>query len=54
MANAHVAHDCKVGDRITLANGALLGGHVHVESYASLSGGVAVIRVGGASRAGYG
>ena len=42
MAGAHVAHDCKLGDRITIANGTLLGGHVHVESHASLSGGIAV------------
>ena len=42
MAGSHVAHDCKLGDRITIANGSMLGGHVHVESYASLSGGVAV------------
>lgn len=42
MATAHVAHDCKLGDRITIANAVLLGGHVHVESYASLSGSVAV------------
>ena len=42
FANAHVAHDCVVGDRVTLANGTMLGGHVHVESFANLSGGVAV------------
>ena len=42
MAGSHVAHDCKVGDRVTIANGSMLGGHVHVESYASISGGVAV------------
>ncbi|REJ65323.1 MAG: acyl-ACP--UDP-N-acetylglucosamine O-acyltransferase [Planctomycetota bacterium] len=42
MANAHVAHDCKVGNRIVLANGALLGGHVHVDDHASLSGNVCV------------
>ena len=42
MATSHVAHDCKLGDRITIANGTMLGGHVHVESHASLSGGVAV------------
>jgi UDP-N-acetylglucosamine acyltransferase len=42
MATSHVAHDCKLGDRITIANGSMLGGHVHVESHASLSGGVAV------------
>ena len=42
MAGAHVAHDCKLGDKITIANGSMLGGHVHVESHASVSGGVAV------------
>lgn len=42
MANSHVAHDCKLGDRIIIANGTLLGGHVHVHDHASLSGGVAV------------
>jgi len=42
MAGSHVAHDCRLGDRITIANGTMLGGHVHVESHASLSGGVAV------------
>lgn len=42
MAGSHVAHDCKLGDRITIANGSMLGGHVHVESHASISGGVAV------------
>jgi UDP-N-acetylglucosamine acyltransferase len=42
MAGAHVAHDCKVGDRVTIANGTMLGGHVHVESFAGISGGVAV------------
>ena len=39
MATVHVAHDCKLGDRITIANGSMLGGHVHVESHASISGG---------------
>lgn len=42
MANSHVAHDCKLGNRIIMANGTLLGGHVHVHDFASLSGGVAV------------
>lgn len=31
MAYAHVAHDCLLGSRIVLANGATLGGHVTVE-----------------------
>ena len=42
MACAHVAHDCKLGNDIIIANSTLLGGHVHVHDRASLSGGVAV------------
>lgn len=50
MASSHVAHDCQIGDHVTIANATLLGGHVRVESHASLSGGVAVhhfVRIGG-------
>lgn len=42
MANSHVAHDCKLGSHIVIANGTLLAGHVHVHDHASLSGGCAV------------
>ena len=42
MACCHVAHDCKLGNQIIMANGSLLGGHVHVDDYASLSGAVGV------------
>ena len=42
MANSHVAHDCKLGSRIIIANGSLLAGHVHVHDHASISGGCAV------------
>jgi UDP-N-acetylglucosamine acyltransferase len=42
MACSHVAHDCKLGNRIIIANGTLLGGHVHIQDHASLSGGSAV------------
>jgi UDP-N-acetylglucosamine acyltransferase len=42
MACSHVAHDCKLGNRIIIANGTLLGGHVHIQDHASLSGGAAV------------
>jgi UDP-N-acetylglucosamine acyltransferase len=42
MATCHVAHDCRIGDHVTIANGTLLGGHVRVHSRASLSGAVAV------------
>ena len=30
MAGSHVAHDCVLGDHVILANGCMLGGHVHV------------------------
>jgi len=42
MAQSHIAHDCRVGDRVVIANNTLLGGHVHVHDDATLSGGVAV------------
>lgn len=42
MACSHVAHDCRLGDHIVIANGTLLGGHVRIQDHASLSGGVGV------------
>ncbi len=42
MAGVHVAHDCVLADRITIANGTMLGGHIHIGSHAGLSGAVAV------------
>jgi UDP-N-acetylglucosamine acyltransferase len=42
MGNCHVAHDCKLGSHILIANGTLLAGHVHVHDYASISGGCAI------------
>ena len=30
MIGAHVAHDCELGDNVTLVNGATLGGHVSI------------------------
>ncbi len=38
MAYAHVAHDCRVGNRVILANGATLAGHVSVDDFAILGG----------------
>ena len=49
MANAHVGHNCKLGDHIIIANGALLGGHVEVADRAFISGNCLVhqfVRVG--------
>jgi UDP-N-acetylglucosamine acyltransferase len=37
MAYAHVAHDCHVGDWTIFGNAATLGGHVHVEDFATVS-----------------
>ena len=38
MAYTHVAHNCKLGNHIIMSNVATLGGHVHVEDYAIISG----------------
>jgi UDP-N-acetylglucosamine acyltransferase len=38
MAYCHVAHNCKLGDRIIMSNAATLAGHVHIEDYAIISG----------------
>lgn len=38
MSNSHVAHNCRVDNDTILVNGALLGGHVHVQDRAIISG----------------
>jgi UDP-N-acetylglucosamine acyltransferase len=42
MAYTHIAHDCKLGNHIIMANAATLGGHVTVEDRANLGGFVGV------------
>lgn len=42
MVGAHVAHDCRLGDDLTLGNIATLGGHVTVDSKVVMGGHVAV------------
>jgi UDP-N-acetylglucosamine acyltransferase len=42
MAYTHVAHDCKIGDHVIMANVATLAGHVEVEDRASIGGLVAI------------
>ncbi len=42
MAYTHVAHDCRLGDHVIMANVATLAGHVEVGSRASIGGLVAV------------
>ncbi len=49
MAHCHVAHNCRIGNQVAVANGALLAGHVTVEDRAFISGNCLVhqfVRVG--------
>jgi UDP-N-acetylglucosamine acyltransferase len=49
MVNSHVAHDCVIGDRCMLANGALVAGHCTLYDGVILSGNTAVhqfVRIG--------
>jgi UDP-N-acetylglucosamine acyltransferase len=49
MGGAHVAHNCKLGCGVILANNVLLAGHVEIGDGAILSGGVVVhqfVRIG--------
>jgi UDP-N-acetylglucosamine acyltransferase len=49
MIGAHVAHDCEVGNSVTLVNGATLGGHVTIGDGAIIGGLSAVhqfVRIG--------
>jgi len=38
MAYTHVAHDCRIGDKVVMANAASLAGHVVVQDWAILGG----------------
>ena len=42
MACAHVAHNCRLGDRVIVANNVALAGHVEINDGAFISGGVVV------------
>lgn len=49
MVGSHVAHDCRIGNNVVMANNATLGGHVEVGEYAMLGGLSAVhqyVRIG--------
>ena len=49
MTNAHVAHNCRLGDRVIMATGATLGGYVDVEDQVFISGNCVVhqfVRIG--------
>jgi UDP-N-acetylglucosamine acyltransferase len=42
MANAHIAHNCRIGDGVIIANNVALAGYVEVGNQAFISGGVVV------------
>lgn len=42
MVNAHIAHDCRIGNDVIIANNAMLAGHVTVGNRANISGAVGV------------
>jgi len=42
MAYVHIAHDCKIGNNVAMANLATLAGHVVVEDFAFIGGIVAI------------
>jgi len=49
MVNAHVGHDCRLGDHVIVSPGAALGGHVTIEDHAIIGGLVGVhqfVRIG--------
>jgi len=49
MVGAHVAHDCRIGNHVIMANNATLGGHVVIGDYAIVGGLAAVhqfVRIG--------
>lgn len=42
MVNAHVAHDCVLGDDIILANNVAVAGHVHIDDFVIVGGAVGI------------
>lgn len=42
MIASHVAHDCRIGDRVVIANAVLMGGHVRVGDRTFLGGGAVI------------
>ena len=42
MAYTHVAHDCKIGRKVVMANNATLAGHITIGDYATVGGLVAI------------
>ena len=59
MTSGHIAHNCRIGNHVILANTVNLGGHVRIDDFAIIGGGTPVHQfvtigchafVGGASR----
>jgi UDP-N-acetylglucosamine acyltransferase len=44
MAYSHIAHDCAVGNRVTMANGATLAGHCDIGDNVTIGGMTAVLQ----------
>ncbi|MGE0282262.1 MAG: acyl-ACP--UDP-N-acetylglucosamine O-acyltransferase [Rhizobiaceae bacterium] len=44
MAYSHIAHDCSVGNRVTMANGATLAGHCDIGDNVTIGGMTAVLQ----------
>lgn len=42
MAYAHIAHDCRIGDNVILANSVQMGGHVEIGDWAIIGGGTVI------------
>lgn len=42
MGFSHIAHDCSIGNNVTICNGSLIAGHVRIYDYAFISGNVTV------------
>jgi len=42
MAYSHIAHDCKIGNQVIMANSSTLAGHILVEDFAIVGGLVAI------------
>jgi UDP-N-acetylglucosamine acyltransferase len=49
MAYSHIAHDCRIGNKVVLSNNTTLGGHITIGDHATVGGLVAVhqfVRIG--------
>ena len=49
MVGVHIAHDCRIGDHVVMANNVTLGGHVQIQDHAIIGGMSAVhqfVRIG--------